>query len=117
MDIFKIKSSLILNAIIGKVSHADTGLSIAKFSNECNDDALINTLLYVTKTGPGTPSNKSKRLSMHLRMFSVDYLGCLDLTAGQSANAPGLTHFICPLNRSFNDNKMIFDIDPKLIKK
>ena len=117
MDIFKIKSSLILNAIIGKVSHADTGLSIAKFSNECNDDALINTLLYVTKTGPGTPSNKSKRLSMHLRMFSVDYLGCLDLTAGQSANAPGLTHFICPLNRSFNDKKMVFDIDPKLIKK
>src|SRR5574344_20911 len=73
MDIFKIKSSLILNAIIGKISHDDTGLSIAKFSNECNDDALINTLLYVTKSGPGSPSEHSKRISMHLRQFRVDY--------------------------------------------
>ena len=117
MDIFKIKSSLILNSIIGKISHADTGLTIAKFSNECNDDALINTLLYVTKTGPGSPSAKSKRLSMHLRMFSVDYLGCLDLTAGQSANAPGLTHFICPLNDNFDEKRKIFNIDSRLIKK
>lgn len=117
MDIFKIKSSLILNSIIGKISHVDTGLTIAKFSNECNDDALINTLLYVTKTGPGSPSAKSKRLSIHLRMFSVDYLGCLDLTAGQSANAPGLTHFLCPLNDNFDFRKKIFNIDQRLIKK
>lgn len=117
MDIFKIKPSLILNAMIGKISQETTGLSIAKFSNECNDDALTNTLLYVTKTGPGTPSNKSNRLSMSLRMFSIDYLGSLSLLEGQSANSPGLTHYICPLNDSYDYNKKIFRIDPKLIKK
>lgn len=117
MDIFKIKSNLILNAIIGKISHADTGLSIAKFSNECNDDALVNTLLYVTKTGPSSPSEKSKRLSMHLRQFSIDYLGNLNLIEGQSANAPGLTHYICPMNDTYDPKKKIFKIDPKLIKK
>ena len=116
MDIFKIKSSLILNAIIGKISHDDTGLSIAKFSNECNDDALINTLLYVTKSGPGSPSEHSKRISMHLRQFSVDYLGSLNLIEGSSANAPGLTMYLNPLCDNFDPKKMIFNIDPKLIK-
>ena len=117
LDVFKIKSSLILNAIIGKISHQVTGLTIAKFSSECNDDALTNTLLMVTKTGPGSPSAKSKRVSTALRQFPIDYIGAINFIEGQSAGAPGLSHFICPCNQTFNMDKMTFEIDPVLIKK
>lgn len=117
LDIFKIKSNIIINSIIGKISPEKTGMTIAKFSSESHDDALVNTLLMATKTGPGTPSEKSKRLSMRLRQFHVDYLGNVNLIEGQSAGAPGLSHYLCPLNDSFNLKKKIFDIDPVLIKK
>ena len=92
-------------------------MTIAKFSSESNDDALVNTLLMVTKTGPGSPSEKSKRVSIQLRQFPIDYLGNINLIEGQSAGAPGLSHFICPLNQTFNMDKMTFEIDPVLIKK
>lgn len=116
-DVFKIRSSILLNAIIGKISHAKTGLGIAKFSSEFNDDALINTLLLCTKAGPGSPSEKSKRLSTKLRQFSIDYVGALSFIEGQSDGAPGITHFITPLNDTFDSDKKIFNIDPVLIKK
>lgn len=117
LDVFKIKSTLILNSIIGKISHQVTGLSIAKFSSECNDCALTNTLLMVTKTGPGSPSAKSKRVSTALRQFPIDYIGAINFIEGQSAGAPGLSHFLCPLNDTFDMDKRTFDIDPVLIKK
>jgi hypothetical protein len=117
LDVFKIKSTIILNAIIGKISPEKTGMTIAKFSSESNDDALVNTLLMITKTGPGSPSEKSKRVSIALRQFPIDYLGNINLIEGQSAGAPGMSHYICPINNTFNLNKKIFDIDPILIKK
>lgn len=116
-DVFKIKSTLILNSIIGKISTEKTGMTIAKYSNEPNDDALANTLLMATKTGPGSPSEKSKRVSMQLRQFPIDYLGNVCLVEGQSAGAPGMSHYICPLNDTFDKDKKIFNIDPVLIKK
>ena len=117
LDVFKIKSTIILNSIIGKISPKKTGMTIAKFSSESNDDALVNTLLMVTKTGPGSPSEKSKRVSIALRQFPIDYLGNINLIEGQSAGAPGMSHYICPINNTFNLKKKIFDIDPVLIKK
>jgi hypothetical protein len=117
LDVFKIKSTIILNSIIGKISPTKTGMTIAKFSSESNDDALVNTLLMVTKTGPGSPSEKSKRVSIALRQFPIDYLGNINLIEGQSAGAPGMSHYICPINSTFNLKKKIFDIDPVLIKK
>lgn len=117
LDTFKIKSTIILNSINGKISPKKTGMTIAKFSSESNDDALVNTLLMVTKTGPGSPSEKSKRVSVQLRQFPIDYLGNINLIEGQSAGAPGMSHYICPLNKSFNMKKNIFEIDDVLIKK
>jgi hypothetical protein len=117
LDTFKIKSTIILNSINGKISPKKTGMTIAKFSSESNDDALVNTLLMVTKTGPGSPSEKSKRVSVQLRQFPIDYLGNINLIEGQSAGAPGMSHYICPLNKSFNMHKNIFEIDDVLIKK
>lgn len=116
-DVFKIRSSLIINAIIGKISPQTTGLNIAKFSNESNDDSLVNTLLTLTKCGPGSPSEKSKRLSVSHRQFSIDFLGAINLIEGQSAGAPGLSHYICPLNDTFDPEKKIFKIDDWMIKK
>lgn len=112
LDVFKIRSSLIINAIIGKISTQTTGLNIAKFSNEANDDSLVNTLLTLTKCGPGSPSEKSKRLSVAHRQFSIDFLGAISLIEGQSAGAPGLSHYICPLNDTFDIEKKIFTVDP-----
>ena len=71
----------------------------------------------VTKTGPGSPSEKSKRVSIQLRQFPIDYLGNINLIEGQSAGAPGMTHYLCPLSNSFDNKKHIFNIDPVLIKK
>lgn len=116
LDVFKIKSTIIINSIIGKISPKNTGMTIAKYSSESNDDALVNTLLMVSKTGPGSPSEKSKCLSIQLRQFSIDYLGNLNPIEGQSAGAPGLSHFICPLNDTFDTRRNIFKIDPVLIK-
>ncbi len=117
LDVFKIKSTIILNAINGKISPKKTGLTIAKFSSESNDDALVNTLLMITKTGPGSPSEKSKRVSIQLRQFPIDYLGNINLIEGQSAGAPGMTHYLCPLSNNFDNKRHIFNIDPVLIKK
>lgn len=117
LDVFKIKPAIILNSIIGKISPDLTGMNIAKFSSESNDDALTNTLLMITKTGPGSPSEKTSRVSTPLRRFSADYLGNINLIEGQSAGAPGLSHYICPLNDTFNLDKKIFDIDRVLIKR
>ena len=47
----------------------------------------------------------------------TDYLGNINLIEGQSAGAPGMSHYICPINKTFNLKKKIFDIDPVLIKK
>lgn len=116
LDVFKIKSTIILNSIIGKISPEITGLNIAKFSSESNDDSLTNTLLMATKTGAGSPSEKTSRVSTNLRRFPIDYLGNINLIEGQSAGAPGLSHYICPLCDSFDIEKKIFNIDPVLIK-
>ena len=62
-------------------------------------------------------SEKSKRVSIQLRQFPIDYLGNICLVEGQSAGAPGMSHYICPLNDTFNNDKKIFEIDPVLIKK
>lgn len=115
-DIFKIKSSLILNAIIGKISPQITGLNIAKFSSETNDDALVNTLLTTTKSGPGSPTEKSKRLGISHRIAPIDYIGNIDIVTGSAAN-PGLTNLLTPINKDFENERKIFIIDPKLIKK
>ena len=115
-DIFKIKSSLILNAIIGKISSQITGLNIAKFSSETNDDALVNTLLTTTKSGPGSPTEKSKRLGISHRIAPIDYIGNIDIVTGSAAN-PGLTNLLTPINKDFENERKIFIIDPKLIKK
>lgn len=117
LDVFKIKSTIILNSIIGKISPKKTGLTIAKFSSESNDDALVNALLTVTKTGPGSPSEKSKRVSIQLRQFPLDYIGNINFIEGQSAGAPGMTHYLCPLSKNFDTKRHIFNIDPVLMKK
>lgn len=116
MDVFKVKPSLILNAIIGKISPEYTGLNIAKYSSETNDDALVNTLLTVTKSGPGSPTEKSKRLGISHRQFPIDYIGSIDIIGGTSANDPGISRYIIPINDNFDLEKKIFDIDPVLIK-
>lgn len=116
LDVFKIKSTIIINSIIGKISPEVTGMNIAKFSSESNDDSLTNTLLMATKTGAGSPSEKTSRVSTNLRRFPIDYLGNINLIEGQSAGAPGLSHYICPLCDTFDMDKKIFNIDPVLIK-
>lgn len=117
LNVFKIKPSLILNAIIGKISTQLTGLNIAKCSSESNDDALVNVLLPITKSGPGSPSEKSKRLGMFHRQFQIDYVGRIDLSDGLSANDPGMTRYLTPMTDAYDREKQIFNVDKGLLKK
>ena len=114
-DVFKLKSSVIINAIIGKTSPQITGLNITKFSSESNDCGMVNVLLQETKSGPGSPLEKTKRVGISHREFSIDMLGNLDIIAGSSAGNPGINRYICPINDTFNPKKKIFNIDPKLL--
>mgnify|MGYP006907956578 FL=1 len=116
LDVFKIKSSLILNAIIGKISTQITGLNIAKYSSESNDCALVNTLMCMTTSGPGTASSKTKRVGISHRQCPVDYIGAIDIIGGTSPNSPGLSRLFTPCCDNFNLDKKIFDIDPKFVK-
>ena len=114
-DIFKIKSSIILNAIIGKINPQVTGLNIQKYSSESSDDTLVNVRLVSTKGGPGSPLEKTKRVGIKHREFSIDSLGNLDIIAGTSASAPGIARYICPMCDTYNPEKKIFEIDPNLM--
>lgn len=114
-DVFKMRSSIIINAIIGKISPLITGLNITKFSSESNDCGLVNILLQETKSGPGSPLEKTKRVGISHRDFSIDMLSNLDIIAGSSAGNPGINRYLCPINDTFDSKKKIFNIDPKLI--
>lgn len=116
LDVFKIKPSLILNAIIGKISPQITGLNIAKYSAESNDCALVNTLMTMTTSGPGSASSKTKRVGISHRQCPVDYIGAIDIIGGTSPNSPGLSRLFTPCCDNFNLKKKIFDIDPKFLK-
>lgn len=116
LDVFKIKPSLILNAIIGKISPQITGLNIAKYSSESNDCALVNTLMSMTTSGPGSASSKTKRVGISHRQCPVDYIGAIDIIGGTSPNSPGLSRLFTPCCDNFNLKKKIFDIDPKFVK-
>lgn len=117
LDVFKIKPSLIINAIIGKISPQITGLNIAKYSSESNDCALVNTLMTMTTSGPGSASSKTKRVGISHRQCPVDYIGAIDIIGGTSPNSPGLSRLFTPCCDNFNLKKKIFDIDPKFLKK
>lgn len=116
LDVFKIKPSLIINAIIGKISPQITGLNIAKYSSETNDCALVNTLMTMTTSGPGTASSKTKRVGISHRQCPVDYIGAIDIIGGTSPNSPGLSRLFTPCCDNFNLKKKIFDIDPKFVR-
>ena len=96
LDVFKVPSTIILNAIIGKIKNKRQALNIAKYSSHVNDLALLNVALKYTSSGPGTPIEKSgKRAGNMFRQFDPTYVGNICITT-TSAGDPGIASLLSP---------------------
>ena len=96
LDIFKVSSAIILNAIIGKTRSKNLGLNIAKYSSYVNDMALLNVATKFTTAGPGSPMERSGKLvGASYRRFDTSSVGKVCLIATSNSD-PGVSGSIVP---------------------
>jgi hypothetical protein len=96
LDIFRPSPSIIVHAIIGKTKNKNQMLSIAKYSNQVNDMAILTALKY-TRAGPGTAIEKiGKRAGINYRTVDTTYAGNIDLITMSSSGSVGLSGVLTP---------------------